>query len=937
MKKIGAFLLLGISFLGMHAQQASLRGRIVDASGFFGVGGVLVSLEGSFVQTSSLDDGSFELSIENVGEEEQVINLSKSGYQTQRFPVNLQPGVIKDLDQILLEPDFRKEQLVTGSISLTDDELSREEGGFDNISGLLQASKDVFLSAVAYDFSQTFYKPRGIGSEYGKLLINGVEMNKFANGRPQWAEWGGLNDVQRNQVFTAGSMPSSENFGGLAGTTNIIMRASQFSKGSRVSLAASNRSYTGRLMATYNSGEVNNWYYSVSASRRFAEEGYIDGSLYDAGSVFASVEKKISTAHSLNFLAFYTPNIRGKSSPNTLEVTNMKGPRYNSYWGYQEGEIRNSRLREVKLPFFMLDHFWQVSEKTSLNTNLSYQFGKTANTRIDYGGTRLVGTDGQEAYVGGGSNPDPAYYQYLPSYFLRDPEDLDYEAAYLARESFLKNGQVDWQSLYQANFNGHGNSIYALSEDRSEEQNFNANAILNHRISKHLDLRLVASYRHSKSENFAAIRDLLGGEYFLDIDIFAEAGEDRPISEVAQSDLLHPNRRVTEGDAYKYHYRLTADQLEAYSMLQYRSSRTDVYTAIDVSSTSFQRTGLFKNGIYPENSLGPGTNLNFVDYGVKAGGTYKLTGRHLISSSLSFYTKAPAPANSYINPRQNNLVVENLDSERILSAEASYNFRSSRMNIRLSAYYIESRNATEVSYYYADGLAGMGRNNNTAFVQQVLTGIDSRRTGLELGVESQLTPTIKLKLVAAAGEFIYSNNPQLSLFSANFSEDADYGRTSLDKYHLANGPQQVGQFGFEYRDPDYWWFGATINYFSRIYTDINPLTRTRNFGLDSDGLPLLEYDESIARKLLTQEELPEYFLLNAVGGKSWRIKKNYLGFFVSLNNVLDKVYRTGGFEQARNANYRSLKEDRERDAPLFGNRYWFGNGATYYASLYLRF
>ena len=53
----------------------------------------------------------------------------------------------------------------------------------------------MFLNAASYDFSATFSDP-GYNSENGKVLINGLEMNKLFDGRPQWANWGGLNDAQ---------------------------------------------------------------------------------------------------------------------------------------------------------------------------------------------------------------------------------------------------------------------------------------------------------------------------------------------------------------------------------------------------------------------------------------------------------------------------------------------------------------------------------------------------------------------------------------------------------------------------------------------------------------------------------------------------------------------------------------------------------------------
>ncbi|MGB8374256.1 MAG: TonB-dependent receptor [Salegentibacter sp.] len=941
MKKI-LFYVVAILYCGvkLSAQEASLQGKVVDAATYSGLPGANIAIEGSFLETVSEADGSFRIFGENFPTGAQLLVLSRSGYATQRIPVTINSGEQKDLDLILMEPDPGQEQQM-GNITLSDSELDEDEGGADNVSALLQASRDVFLNASAFDFSATFFRPRGLDSEFGKLLINGIGMNKFYNGRPQWADWGGLNDVQRNQNFSMGLAASEETFGGLAGTTNIIMRASQYSRGGKISVAGANRSYSGRLMATYNSGErKNGWYYSVSASRRFAKEAYTDGTVYDANSFFASVEKKINPEHSLNFTAFYTPNIRGKASANTDEVFELLGRRYNSYWGYQNGEIRNSRLREIKEPVLILNHFWKLSEKAEINTNLAYQFGKVANTHIDYGGTRLVLLNGQESYLGGGSNPDPAYYQKLPSYFLRFPDNSNYEAAYLAEQNFRGDGQLDWEALYTANLqsvsNG-GNAIYILSEDRNDDQNLTANFLLAYRLNESTKLNAGLSFSRLRSENFAAVRDLLGGNAFLDIDFYAEGDPENSEADLAQNDLQHRNRLAGEGDRYKYNYELSAEEAEAFVQFQVKLKHFDLFAAAQGSGTQYQREGIYQNGVFPENSLGKSEELEFFDFGFKSGAMYKLSGGHFLEFNSAFLTRPPNLRNSFANVRQNNRTVANLESEKILAGDFSYRYRSSFTKLRLTGYYFQMADGTEVSFYYADGLSGLGRNSTTAFVQEVLTGVGKRHVGLEFGAEAQLTSALKLKAVAAIGEFIYNKDPQLYLTSNTFQEPVNYGRAALKNYHLAGGPQQAVQLGFEYRDPQYWWFGASLNYFSHAYVDVSPLTRTSNFFTDADGLPILNYDQQKARDLLEQEQFDDYFLLNAVGGKSWRLKSYYLGFFMSINNILDELYKTGGFEQARNANYRSLLEDKEREQPLFGSRYWYGNGATWYANLYFRF
>ena len=56
----------------------------------------------------------------------------------------------------------------------------------------------------------------------------------------------------------------------------------------------------------------------------------------------------------------------------------------------------------------------------------------------------------------------------------------------------------------------------------------------------------------------------------------------------------------------------------------------------------------------------------------------------------------------------------------------------------------------------------------------------------------------------------------------------------------------------------------------------------------------------------------------------------------NVNNILNnKNYRTGGFEQLRLADYRVEQEPYNRT--IFGNRYWYDQGTSYFINLILRF
>ncbi len=969
MKRSFFIFLIGIfSVFTAFSQQTVVKGSVLDGTTGDPIPDVTITIEETLHVTTTDANGEFSFTVD-VPLGEQVLKIEKKGYVTKRYPIVVNEGKTVDISGMTLDfDDSDKDSFI---ISISDDNLNSEDDGLtDNISGLLQSSRDVFLNAAAFDFSATFFRPRGLDNANGRVLINGIEMNKQFNGRPQWGNWGGLNDVQRNREFTMGMSANDYSFGDLAGVNNIIMRASAYRKGGRVSFASANRSYQGRIMGSYSSGSLEGgWSYSILASRRYGNEGFVDGTLYDSNSFFASVEKRINDKHSINFTGIYAQNRRGRSTAITEEVYNLKGRTYNPFWGEVDGTLRNSRVRNIEEPILMLNHYWDISSKTKLNTNIAYQFGSIGNSRIDNNGTRLVTFNGQDTYIGGARNPTPEYYQNLPSYLLRDqnPTAYDYELAYLAQQDFINDGQLNWNDLYTANASvvaQGGNSTYVVQEDRNDDKQLSINTIFDTELSENIKLNATLSYRKLKSENYAVITDLLGGTGYLDIDAFAEeTTPNQELATLAQSDIRNPNRIAREGDRYKYNYEIDADVVSGFVQAQFKYNKVDFYLGANISQTSYQRNGLYENGYFPNtinpfnteraNSFGKSEKLNFSNYGVKGGFTYKITGRHVLDVNASYFTKAPTIRNSFGNARQSNQTVIGLESEQVQSIDASYIFRSPIVKARLTGFYSGFKNGTDIGFFFTEA--------GTNFVQEIQTNIERRNIGAELGIEAQVTPTIKLKGAASVGQYIFTNNPNLYYTSADIENGSltfGDGTTQLKNYRVAGGPERAFQLGFEYRDPNYWWIGATANHFSNAYVDVSALKRSDAFAIDFDlidaieeinnpfegtitnisGNPFNDYDPNIARQLLKQEQFEDYMLVNVVGGKSWKINDYFIGFFATINNVFNKEYRTGGFEQSRRVDYRSqIAEQTNSAGPQFGNRYFYGNGTTYYLNVYVRF
>ncbi|GGB83505.1 TonB-dependent receptor [Flavobacterium suaedae] len=910
-------------------QSASITGKVVDSKSQQPMQNVVATLQGTNQTALTNAEGVFVF--ENVADGKQSLDVNSTGYVSQSFSLEVEKGQNVDLGVITLEQDITTEQQLS-LITITENDLGDDNGNSESTAGLLQASRDVFMQAAAYNFGQARFRVRGLDNAYGKTMVNGVPMDKLYDGRPQWSNWGGLNDATRNQEFTIGSDASDYTFGGLLGTQEINTRASLYRPGTRISFSSTNTNYNWRLMGTHASGmDSNGWAYVISASRRWAEEGHFEGTDYDANSFFASVEKKINDHHSLNFTSIYAENKRGKTSPNTQEVIDLVGWDYNSYWGYQNGKKRNSRDKDVEEPILMLSHYWTINENNSLTTNISYQFGKIGNSRLDFNYTR---------------NPDPTYYRKLPSFYttmhdndvyVGDSEDnLNYAAA--ARAQFLASPQIDWDDLYEDNIEN-GESLAVLYEDRTDDKLFTANSILNSRLSDHVILNAGVTYRKLKSHNFQNLLDLLGGSGYLDIDPFL-------IGDARQSDLNNPNRVVGVGDEFGYNYNLFADVLDGFVQSRFSYNKVDFYAAVNYSRSEYQREGLYRNGNYSDNSFGKGDKKEFNNFGFKGGATYKITGRHMIDVNALYMTKAPTLRNSFPNARLNNKFTEGLESESIYGGDISYIIRAPKLKARVTAYYSKISDATDIGFYFTEGLGVLTAEgtqiseNGNAFVSETVTGLDKLNMGGELGIEYKVTSTITATAAAAYGQYTFDSNPNVKLNVDNIRSTVDFGEATLKDYKQAGMPQQAYSFGLEYRDPHYWWIGANINYLADAYVDISPLLRTQNFFInndDPDGYPFPEATEEGARALLKQEKLDPVTLFTLKGGKSWKVGDKIIGLFAVVNNVFDVTYKTGGFEQARNANYRQLTQDLAGPTRSFGTKYFHGYGRNFFVNLYVNF
>jgi hypothetical protein len=216
---------------------------------------------------------------------------------------------------------------------------------------------------------------------------------------------------------------------------------------------------------------------------------------------------------------------------------------------------------------------------------------------------------------------------------------------------------------------------------------YGASTAYSNKLNENIKLLGTANMRWYKGHHYQTVADLLGADYWLDIDQFAE--RDFADADIAQSDIDNPNNVTGVGDIIGYDYDANINAYDVNGQAEFSYAKIDGFAAGKLSYTEFWRTGNRRNGKFPTESFGDAPKQQFFDYGMKAGLTYKITGRHFLILNAAALTEAPYFWDAYVSARTRDHVVNNLQSEKIMAVDLSYVWRSPYVDARLTGYYTD--------------------------------------------------------------------------------------------------------------------------------------------------------------------------------------------------------------------------------------------------------
>lgn len=920
-------LLFTLITVGAAAQDGGVKGRAVQRVGRDAIDRVKVTIAPTNKVVYTNAQGDF--AIEGLAAGDYRLTFEAPEFETVTLMVKV-GETVKDINLVPMSSALL-------AVGLGDDYFAEYDTETANdaqvMPSSLSASKDVFNNIAGYQFSQMRFRPRGYDSEMEATYLNGVYFNDALTGYGPWSLWSGLNEATRNQEVAPALGVSDYGVGGIGGVTNINARASQMRKGFRSSVVNANNNYRFRVMVSYASGMLDNgWAYAFSFSTRQGGNDWINGTYYNAYGYFASVEKQLNRCHRFALTVLGAPTQRGVQNASTQEVYDMVGSNYyNSNWGYQVDKKRNARIRNFHEPIAMLQYFYTPNPTSTLMATASYRFGRNGYSALDW-------------YDG--ADPRPDYYRYLPSYFERQGDYAKADIVRWAWGSDWGTRQIDWDRLYNNNYgnltedsklaelNGLRRSNYVIEERHTDQRdaNFKVQWIKTLRGGHRLNIGLDA--RYNRTEYYKKMKDLLGGDYWLDVDKYAE--RDFVGERVMQNNLDYYEANghapiVKEGDKYGYDYYAHVRDAKVWGIWNFNTARLEGFVAGEAGYVSQWREGLYRKGSFEDNSQGASEKLNFFEYKAKGSLSYKISGANSLTASVAYMQQAPSFQSSFVSPRTRNSVTPNLTAEKVFSADLTYDLHVGGFKARVSGYYTTIEDRSKVISFYDDLQA--------TFTNFAMSNIDSRYAGVEVGFSIPLFKFLNLNGAVSYGDYRYTSNPLITQTADNSAEIVLSGEKVYWKgYHVESTPQTAANLGLSLRTSNNIYAGIDVNYYNALYLSMNPLYRTDK-ALTGRIFASNTYEENLAsvKEMTHQERFDNAFVLNANIGKNWYIvnRKYNLGVSLQVNNLLNnRTIRTGGYEQMR------LREDESGTTvkyDRFDSKYFYLMGTTYYLNVYFRF
>ncbi|WP_258097825.1 TonB-dependent receptor [Marinoscillum pacificum] len=619
--------------------QSKVTGTVIDSETGEGLPGASVVEKGTTNGTITDYNGEFSLDVSAKGT--TTITISFVGFQSVDKTINL--SETQSLGEITLSPGAneltpleviasvavdRETPVAVSTIKRT---YIEENASNQEFPELLKTTPGVYATKQGGGYGDSRINVRGFNSVNVAVLINGVPVNDMENGRVYWSNWAGLTDVTTTMQVQRGLGASKVAVPSIGGTINIITQTTDTEKGGSVYSGIGNNGYKKTAVSLSTGLTEKGWAVSVQGAK-IEGDGWVDGTQFLGYNYFFNVSKMLGDAHTLSLTGFGAPQRHGQRQNMQSIATFRNAPqglKYNSDWGYLNGEVVNVEDNFYHKPQISLNHYWTINDKSELSTAV-------------YMG---IGTGG-----GGGYATEEDVDGFEPSF-----RDYRTAGAY---------SPYDLDAIVELNqTSSDGRALGYLRASRNDHQWYGMLSTFTTEFSKKFNFLGGLDLRYYKGIHFSEVTDLLGAEYVLD-----------------NNDINNPNRAIGVGDKRDYYNDGIVLWEGAFMQGEYSDGPLSAFVSLSGSNTSYQRIDYFQ--------YVPGEQetdfQNFLGYQVKGGANYNLTRNHNVFANIGYFEKAPDFDAVFQNFGNN--INEDAENQKILSYELGYGYRSSKFSANVNLY-----------------------------------------------------------------------------------------------------------------------------------------------------------------------------------------------------------------------------------------------------------
>ncbi|MDH3323311.1 MAG: TonB-dependent receptor plug domain-containing protein, partial [Flavobacteriaceae bacterium] len=850
------------------------------------------------------------------------------GMASREIEFSAKAGQTVNLGNIILAQDENvlDEVVVTGTIDIAKDRQTpvavstiraidiQENLGTQELPEILNSTPSVYATKQGGGFGDSRVNIRGFDQANTAVMINGQPVNDMENGWVYWSNWAGLSDVTTAMQVQRGLGSSKLAISSVGGTINVVTQTSSAREGGTLATVFGNDGYM-KFLGSYNTGLLENGLSASVLISNTSGDGYVDGTKFKGSNYFIGLGYKINEKHDLQFIFTGAPQWHHQKSwaptisdhqkyqPGGADENATKPNRkYNSDWGYLNGNEYSFRRNFYHKPVMSLNWEWEISEDSRLSTVLYGSWGRGGGTgeigRIN--GNRqyssvfkdnkgLVRVDDIYAWNSGQSVPDFANPDYgQPT--SRTP----YNGAF---SNTGNNGHPDGEGKYgsdngisrRASMNSHNwyGSIINYHNDINEEWSFDVGA----------DLRMYEGI------HYRTVNDVLGADNYIDYDNM----NNRP-------NLINPNDFVDAKASWNpwddidgqekidYYNDGLVNWAGLFGQVEYTNEIVSAFIQGSFSNQGFERVEYFNET--PDNQKSGVENMSGGN--IKGGINYNINENHNVFFNSGYYSKQPKFDAVYLNFGNN--LNPDLTNEKIIGLELGYGFRSINFRANANLYRTSWEDRFETaSVTLNEGQADEFRGSaNYKGVKQV-------HTGLELDFSYRILSNLRVNGFASFGNWEYEGNADADIFDDN-QEYQGSSTLYLDGVKVGDAAQVTAGLGANYTFLDGFSAGLNWRLASSLYADI----AVADFQTDDHKGSL---------------ELPSYNLFDARLAYKWEMKdKNSLEFSTNINNLFDELYISES-----DTNYHAEAGDNTWEGINTGNRVYFGWGRTWNFSVRYRF